>query len=547
MSYGLLRELNRGVASNADISGRESRTFIHVKTPLDQRLPALLNGRQDVVLTGNPGDGKSHVARRLDDLGQVYDAHFEPDLSAISPQELLTRWSAARAAGRPTLLCANEGPLTEVLPLICEHPVLRPSGVELSAQIGRLLVTAEDELPPTPVHAVLIDLADRGVCERQIVESALARVATDPFKPDLPGADDTSPWRNIELLQDEDNRGRLARVFVIAGRACPGHVSFRQLWAAISHSICGGAGPAELRKEIQERRRGSGLWTGPLDLLTDGRERGDLFDAFAFADPCRVAWLELDEALWTSGKPEKKWNNIDMDGDVRPPAALWAEGQRSEALRCFRTLKRLVALANPLGVELIDRMEDAARGPGRAAAGELKKELLDGIRRLFVSRSEEGAAPRWLRDQLPLWVSLSYLEGEKGGGLGDRPFVAAASIPASELEVRRPVRAPWLGDLLGAAPDVVWLHHRSSGVALRVDGPLLAQLRRAANLDGPLSPPERVVRFLSRLSGWEERRHDGSPGPVAMLSAPRGALVCATVSETVEGGGAFAYGASHVG
>jgi hypothetical protein len=94
---------------------------------------------------------------------------------------------------------------------------------------------------------------------------------------------------------------------------------------------------------------------------------------------------------------------------------------------------------------------------------------------------------------------------------------------------------------------VVWLHHRSSGVALRVDGPLLAQLRRAANLDGPLSPPERVVRFLSRLSGWEERRHDGSPGPVAMLSAPRGALVCATVSETVEGGGAFAYGASHVG
>jgi hypothetical protein len=106
------------------------------------------------------------------------------------------------------------------------------------------------------------------------------------------------------------------------------------------------------------------------------------------------------------------------------------------------------------------------------------------------------------------------------------------------------VRAPWLGRALGPLPDLCWLWHRPSGVSLRIDAELRAGLRRAATLDGPMRPPDVVVRFLARLSGWEEARWAGEGGGCAALTGPRGELYTFDVRPAGEG---WAYGATDVG
>ena len=82
MSYTLLSSLYFGEASNADLSSPEARGLLHVETPLDAFVPAQVARGLDVVLTGNPGDGKSHLVRTLHDRGLLSEASIEFDLSA---------------------------------------------------------------------------------------------------------------------------------------------------------------------------------------------------------------------------------------------------------------------------------------------------------------------------------------------------------------------------------------------------------------------------------------------------------------------------------
>ena len=73
-------------------------------------------------------------------------------------------------------------------------------------------------------------------------------------------------------------------------------------------------------------------------------------------------------------------------------------------------------------------------------------------------------------------------------------------------------------------PELAWVVHDPSGIALRVDPQLLAILRRAGAGSGPIEPPDAVRRFLDRLSGWEERRGEQAV-PLAVLEHPRGGLL----------------------
>ena len=65
MSYERLRGLYLGLTSNADLTTDHERHVLHVPTKLDELVPRWLAEGKDVTLTGNPGDGKSHLARRL--------------------------------------------------------------------------------------------------------------------------------------------------------------------------------------------------------------------------------------------------------------------------------------------------------------------------------------------------------------------------------------------------------------------------------------------------------------------------------------------------
>ncbi len=539
MSYDLLRDLYLGAATNADLTTFAHRIKFHVRTPLDRVLLEIVGSGRDVVLTGNPGDGKSHIVRYLQDRQRLPQCEVELDLSAAPEARVIERWRRAHEAGRPLVLCANEGPLKALLPHLEGEPRLAAAGRELQGQLGHLVAAHPGDLPSEPGAAVLIDLADRTLLDPRLVADAIRGVTTAEFLPEGVSGRETSAGRNIDLLgQATSAPERLARVIALAGQRAGEHISFRQLWAGVSFAICAGKMQSTLRQEIglQEDELGA----APLDNLMRGNAQGALLRAARqYADPAEVPMPQLDEDLWARGAPASgEW-----EADFAPfasPAGAWAQGLHGLALDRFRSLKRLVTLFHSAGDSVLDRMEANQDRPGRHADPALLDLILHGVRRLYLAGADEAGAPGWVLQGLPLWTNHTYQDTP----VNARPHVAVTSVPATDLEIRRPVRAPWLAGALGPLPELAWLHHRPSGIALPVTDALLATLRKAAHTPGPLMIPEAIPRFLARLSGWEEGR--GSlGGAMAVLERPRGALLTAATIRA--GANGLAYGAADVG
>jgi hypothetical protein len=530
MSYELLNGLYFSEAANADLTSPAARQRLHLETPLEALLISSVNRGLDVVLTGNPGDGKSHLVRTLADRGALERAVVEPDLSARATEDVLEAWRCAARDRRPFVMCANEGPLTELIGTM-RATGLAAVGGELAAQLGRLLVFRPADLPPQPERVLLVDLADRAVLTPALVERAIARVATEDFLPPLQEqATETSAGRNILLLhRSREVRMRLARALTAAGQRLGEHVTFRQLWGAIAYAVTRVRRPAALRQELAEDR--VGIDSLPLANLVHGDGRGDLLGAARmFADVARVTDPDLDEHLWSTGRPSSSdWlpevaEDIDaILPQLAPPAALWRAGRREEAMATLAQLKRMVALLHGRGEVLINELSGALSIDMSRQPQELRAEVAAGLRSLFVAPTDGASFPDWVRDGVPLWVGLSY-EFERPE---TRPHVAVSARRLTEFEILRPHRAPWLGDALGPLPSTFWFFHTPSRIALQVDASLLSSLQRAARTSGPLPLPDVVQRFMARLAGWEERQEPLSLGRerAVVIAGPRGPML----------------------
>ena len=439
MSYALLSSLYFGEAANADLSSPETRALLHVQTPLDAFVPTVVARGLDVVLTGNPGDGKSHLVRTLHDRGSLKDAAIEFDLSAKPTSEVLGAWSAARKAGRAFVLCANEGPLLDLLKEMPRVSILVDHEQELRGQLGHLVVSRGDLLPPAPKLVLLVDLADRNVLDETLVERALKRVCDHRFLPRTgTRSTETSAGRNLMLFAESSAaRKRFAGTLVRAGRRFDQHVSFRQLWSAISYAITAGKKETTLGVELSQGK--VGLGTYPLDHLVRSAGKGLLIEAARqFGDPALVTDPALDEAIWTTGNPPQgRWFFDDVPTEI--PARLWSSGQHDEALAAHASLKRLVALAHEAGEPLVERLVSGVDLPQTHSDAALRKLALEGMRRLYVSPSEEVGAADWLLSGLPLWIGHTYqdLPAEQ------RPHLAVSALSDHSFELLRPIRVPW--------------------------------------------------------------------------------------------------------
>ncbi|RKH62295.1 hypothetical protein [Corallococcus llansteffanensis] len=526
MSYELLKSLYGGHASNADLVRKEDLTLLHIDTPVEGYVLQCLRAKKDVVLTGNPGDGKSHVIRLLQARGNMPPAVLEPDLSAQPTADVTRRWAAAAASGSPFILCGNEGPLLELIDAALAIPALVSRATELRDQLGHLVGPRRESLARTPERVVLIDLADRNLIDERNIEQALSRVAQHKFLPHelKTRATQSSAGRNIMMLssstQSTQARKRLAALIAIGGRRRGGHFTFRQLWQAVALAITGGKAASTLNVELSQGK--IGLGTYPADNIVKANAHGALIEAVrAFADPASVTDPDLDEALWSQGVGGL--GRVDADAPHEVPAALWEQGLRDAAIQTHLQLKRYVAIAHPEGDALLSRLRERSDLPSRYDDAALLTTVINGIRRLYVPPGDDELVPDWLLSGIPLWIGHTYADIEPTR----RPYVAAGARPADEFGILRPERVPWLSDVIGPPPDEAWLLHKPSGALLRLDPELLDVLVRAPTSAGPLPLPERVQRFLARLAGWEEAHPEQLAGRTsfAVLSHPRGQLI----------------------
>ena len=84
---------------------------IHVDLGVDDYLVAQAEAGRQIVVTGNPGDGKTHLIERLRPKLEALGARVITDANACTDAEILEQWAASRDDGKPFVLAINEWPL----------------------------------------------------------------------------------------------------------------------------------------------------------------------------------------------------------------------------------------------------------------------------------------------------------------------------------------------------------------------------------------------------------------------------------------------------
>lgn len=454
---------------------------LHIPTRLDAGVLELVRAGRRVYLTGNPGDGKTHLIRRLEQDLVDLDLETSSDASAEDPETFVAkvRRAADPVRPRPALLAINEGPLRRLLPSL---PAAEASA--LAEQLNKPYVYGDAD--PIDEGPVLVNLGLRQSLARPLLEGALQLLQHRVDYSDAP----TAVQRNYAQLSRPRVRDRLARLLELVARS-GAHVTMHQLFGFIGFVVTAGeAGVASARTPcyadlVFDRRNPLAHWLEPLDpvqltypladmWLWDGDPRG------------RIEWLETP-----SGDPPSR---------TADPEQAWD---------AFRTLKRRFFFEATDGAALLELLpEDLKRYYELVAASGSQRDTAI-IRVIEVLGYLVGEAAGQTQDvQIRIWTGLRY------EALGPpSAFVSSQAVPVEKVDLRVPRLRPVAATLLDFEPTHIRLEVAPASperapIGLEIDLELwraLMRLKRGMphKHHDPLVA-RRLNTFMSRLAAEYE-------------------------------------------
>jgi hypothetical protein len=478
------RELAQaGPEACADELTPEQLAQLHVPQPLDDFLLGRMRNGFSLVLTGNAGDGKTHLLRKLAPELEKLGAEVETDATAaMRPDDvsgILRRWKKALRDGRPFCLAANEYPLY----------LLRKSGKgfppvdEVARQCEHPLAYAEQPAADEEARekVLVVDLSLRNPLSRGFAGPLLDALLRQP---DIQAAAKADPENDLALnllhLRNPTVRERLLELFArLAATGCRATVRELWVWAARLLLGCG----YEDRKPVHSPER----WFS--SRLFEPDDRFALSSLLRnLADPAAHSHPRWDYRLET-GQVPNGWLV-----DAAPTLLRMDEAS-------FRALKRRFYFEHQAGEDVLKL--DGRPGSDLLNALRAAGAPEDAFKRLLIESINLAYCPVLfpvMETRLFLWIGHRFHEQPAHG------HVANQNVSDYELELLRP-RLP--GRLAGAfdyQPDHLLLecHRPGAGlVRLRVDYPLFVALERLRQgLPRQLLPDRelnRVDYFLEQL------------------------------------------------
>ncbi|MET2833052.1 Druantia anti-phage system protein DruA [Mesorhizobium shangrilense] len=482
---------------------------LHLKTKLEDRLLERARQGYSIVLTGNAGDGKTHLARAIQQRLGTDAANFDFafDATAIMTREdgvrpIVERWRQARHAGKAMILAVNQYPLYRLRQELRRG--LPDLSVEIERQWGeRVVYGLEQTSMNSSEKLILVDLSLRNPLSVGFAGQALDRMLNSPAiqRYAQSGVDSNFSF-NYRHLSNKEVRRRLLALFsrvISAG----GRATVRELWILCARLLFGSADEPETagaeRTWYSERL----FELDPRFPLTELLRR--------FADPAGVTHPQLDRKLETpNGTYAGDWQ---VDGELPEPipARLAMAGLREQGRDKYRN--RFAAIKRRFyfehvqgGEENVFSLDDSSHGAFHQILSDsvsdalhLQK-LIGAINRCYLPTEFEG-----IREKLFLWV---------GHRLDEQPtasYVANESIPRSRLRLRRPSPQAGLSDVFDYAPDHLLLGvmslngEMSVELSLRIDAELYGTLMSIEQgLPRHLINPgelNRLDSFIDRLRG----------------------------------------------
>ena len=469
---------------------------LHVPSPLEDFLLEKVKQGFSILLTGNAGDGKTHLLRRLAPALEQANALVDLDATASmrkgSVAPILDQWRSALNANRPYCLAANEYPLHL---LIRESKEFLPDPLyaELKRQTSNRLAYSEQPKSDEAAqeNLLVVDLSLRNPLTRSFSLAALRRMLNDPAivaYADL-GMDPDFSWNHIRLSvpQIQERLIALFQRLENQGKRC----TIRELWILLARLMFGDPIDSEKNSEGSPS-----LWYSTrLWSMENGGERIRLLRLLnEYVDPAVCShphwdWkleysTEMDSSMWYNDIPKLDLSCKD----------------RKIALSRFAALKRRFYFEHTHGAEIFAlipgyREEFSSLLDGASTADDVfKGDILRAINHTYCPQSFTGN-----ERELYLWFSHRYHEQPT------RAYLANRFIPVSDFQILVPRLPERLCRAFDYNPDHLRLNctNGDQDIWLRIDASLYAVLKQlATGFPRHLMPESELNKlddFLSRL------------------------------------------------
>jgi hypothetical protein len=500
IGVGFLRQLYNHRSCYADRLTPSQLAAIHVETPLEQFILDRLREGVDVVLTGNPGDGKTHLIMRLLPRLKDLGVEYHPDATAEESYDaILDQWRRARKRRKAFCLAINEWPLLE---FTRDHGETFAPLREVREQVDHGVIYDHQTVGPRSV--VVVDLNHRNLVSLDVFKRMTATLLDERFYPECPRCPAREacdvPRARRALAQDRV-RERIFQILELVSKQGH-HVTMRDLQGFLAFLLTGGRACEQLVEESDTKPRPY------YSLAFEGDS--DFFDAIrAVFDPAAVTHPIFDEQLWSGACDPAAWTEL---GPPSPPPSA-SPGDPMEAMRAA---KRRFFFEHADGAQLLQLLPQDERQFYQAleeasAQGErVVRKLIRLMNRFFDPRDDaDGALRLWSRHRYDARWSPTY--------------VSVRAVPSDTFKVEVPRLPASTAAAFTYQPDHLHLaaYRDNTRVArLTVDLNLLRTLLDAqrglpmALRSGQLRSSGRVVsrlRVRPARRDWGRCRRDGVP------------------------------------
>lgn len=478
-----IRDFYRGSSAYSDHVKPEILTEIHLKTKLDKAiLDAAMSGK-DIVLTGNPGDGKTHIIRMLKEELDGMELNVELDASTLSDEEVYQQWLSSRNKGIPFVIAINAAVLYSVYKKYSDFEPVKNAYLQMSHAI----VFHGEESPSDGV--IVFDLSKREVLTREILNQAIIKLTDSKHYEkckDCPNKSGCDVEKNCNYLNNDLFQKRL--FLILEKVSLQGyHATLRELQAFIAYLIFGDRSCSKLN-----RTAGNNDFD-ITNLIYSGK--GKLFKAICNAfDPIRVAHPTWDERLLSKVVTEASW----IEGFSLPPETIASENATEFHLR-----KRQFYFFNEHGIELLNIMDDdTSRFQEFLQQGD-KKLIKSLIKKLNIFFGEITIE----KDELRIWTGHRYDNDPR------RVLISNGSINAKDLCIGRPRLSSSMSQGIEATNNYIRLEKNDRpNIFLKIDFEMFRLLSEAERgvpvlfMDSDLV--KKVWRFVEQLQANNEIEDD---------------------------------------
>ncbi|MGI5132961.1 protein kinase domain-containing protein [Pseudonocardia sp. CA-107938] len=523
---GLYRHSRIGNAGNRGLDDAFARDT-YVATRLDSELlPAIVRGALDVVvLSGNPGDGKTsflvNVGAELDRAGAVtlhsdaagwrrrlgsrtfaavYDAsESHGDLTSDALVEQAFEPSAEGEDEHTVLLAANDGRIAQ---FCADHGERYP---EVTAELERQRLGAA--VAPD-ARIVLVDLKRRALAlpdldGRSLGVNVLSELTVLHRWEVCSGCEvrEVCPIkRNAELLRAGQARRTVSELLLTSHLRRRRRATVRDVRSAFGWLITADRSCEEVHDDV-ESGRDPGPGRQAFDLAFDAASRDYLVQEWAELDPATLPAPALARAARTNRRVVPDLAGLDIDTMTHlKRAALFGAWPVPGAEHEVRSYRHLPAF--------LDALADPATGLTR---------ILLGVSRVlaFVGYQDEGHLA--LRDRVFDDPAV-------------RSIVVVKELPATEFRL---IGLTGAAPFVESFPDQLELRHLRSGARLRITLDTAELLLRSA--DGEILGDLASAALRQEIQGFGDRLRlqpartvkivDGAGSSVTATATPDGRIV----------------------